>query len=405
MREGNVFKRCGRCNSTVEGKRCGDCGYTDYSWSFRVDVAPPGAPRRQRTRQGFATKAEALAALADLQGRVRDGTAVERSRETLAHYLDRWLDTVRPPQMTERSHETAAMHCRVYLVPLLGAVPIQALDRTTVKGAYAKLRAEGGRGGKPLADSTVHRIHTTLRRALGDAVEDQVIRTNPAAGAHTAPSHAEQPEVATWTADELSHFLAWAVEHEPRWGRVWHLVAHTGMRRSEVARLTWRDVDLEAATVTVARAKTVRGRRTIDVDPGTVGVLREQRAQQRRDRLAAGPAWREHRAVLAHEDGTPIHPNSVSRAFTRAVERCQRHAQEQAEREQRPPRPLPRITLHALRHTHATLLLAAGVPLHVVSRRLGHASEAFTAQVYAHVLPQQGEQAAAAFAALVAGAS
>jgi len=220
VREGNVFKRCGRCNSTVEGKRCDDCGSTDYSWSFRVDVAPPGAPRRQRSRQGFATKAEALADLADLQGRVRDGTAVEPSRETLAHYLERWLDTVRPPQMTERSHETAVMHCRAYLVPLLGAVPIQALDRTTVKGAYARLRAEGGRGGKPLADSTVHRIHTTLRRALGDAVDDQVIRTNPAAGAHTAPSHAEQDEVAAWTADELSRFLAWAAQHEQRWGRV-----------------------------------------------------------------------------------------------------------------------------------------------------------------------------------------
>ncbi len=176
------------------------------------------------------------------------------------------------------------------------------------------------------------------------------------------------------------------------------------MRRGEVAQLAWRAVNLDNATVTVVKAKTVRGRRTIDLDPGTVAALREQRAQQRRDRLAAGPAWQEHGVVLAHEDGSPIHPNSVSRAFTRAVERCQRHEQEQAEHERRAAPSVPRITLHALRHTHATLLLAAGVPLHVVSRRLGHASEAFTAQVYAHVLPQQGEQAAAAFAALVAGA-
>ena len=405
MREGNVFKRCGRCNSTVEGKRCGDCGYTAYSWSFRVDIAPPGAPRRQRSRQGFATKAEALAALAELQGRVRDGTSVEPSRETLANYLDRWLPTVRPPQMTERSHQTAVMHCRAYLVPLLGAVPLQRLDRTTIKGAYARLRTEGGRGGKPLADSTVHRIHTTLRRALRDAVDDQLLRVNPAAGAHTAPPHAEQAEVPTWSADELSRFLSWAAGYEPRWGRVWHLVAHSGMRRGEVAQLAWRAVDLEAATVTVTKAKTARGRRTIDLDPGTVEVLRGHRAQQGRDRLAVGPAWREHGVVLAHQDGSPIHPNSVSRAFTRAVRTCQRHEQQQAERGQRPPQPLPRVTLHALRHTHATLLLAAGVPLHVVSRRLGHASEAFTAQVYAHVLPQQGEQAAAAFAALVAQGS
>src|SRR5680860_1921611 len=80
--------------------------------------------------------------------------------------------------------------------------------------------------------------------------------TNPAAGAHTAPSHAEQDEVAAWTADELSRFLAWAAKHEQRWGRVWHLVAHTGMRRGEVAQLAWRAVDLDNATVTVVKAKT-----------------------------------------------------------------------------------------------------------------------------------------------------
>ena len=172
-----------------------------------------------------------------------------------------------------------------------------------------------------------------------------------------------------------------------------------------MAQLAWRAVDLDAATVTVVKAKTVRGRRTIDLDPGTVAVLREHRAQQRRGRLAAGPAWQEHGALLVHEDGSPINPGSVSRAFTRAVTNCRSDDQEQAEREQRAARPLARVTLHGLRHSHATLLLAESVPLHVVSRRLGHASEAFTAQVYAHVLPQQGEQAAAAFAALVAGAS
>lgn len=404
MRQGNVFRRCTRCNRTVDGRRCSHCGATESTWAFRVDLAPPGAPRRQRSRQGFATKAEVLDALAQLQAEARDGTAVARSSETLATYLDRWLATVRPPRMTERSHHTAALHCRVYLVPLLGAVPVQALDRASVKDAYARLRAGGGRGGRPLADATVHRIHTTLRRALRDAVDDGLLRSNPAAGAHTAPSHAAQPEVATWTADDLSRFLAWATTHDTDWARAWHLVAHTGLRRSEVAALGWRAVDLDAATLRVTRAKTARGRRTIDLDPGTVALLREHRAQQRRNRLAAGPAWQEHDAVLAHPDGSPIHPNSVSRAFTRAVEHCQRREHQQAEREQRPARPVLRITLHALRHTHATLLLAAGVPLHVVSRRLGHASEAFTAQVYAHVLPQQGEQAAAAFAALVADA-
>lgn len=382
MRQGRVFKRCGKCSRKVEGKRCGDCGYAGVSWAFVVDVAPKGAPRRQRSRQGFATKAEALDAMAELQGDAAAGRAVEPSKVTVGEYLIRWLETVRPPIMRETSHETATQHVRVHLSPRVGEIPLQSLDRTAVKAAYASMRAERG-----LAPATVHRVHTTLRRALHDAVEDRLIPANPAVGASTAPQHAEQDEVETWTAEELAAFLTWAVDEDPGWFALWRLVSHTGLRRSEVMRLRWRDVDLDAGTVTVAKSKSPRGRRTIDVDAETVAVLRDHRRSQLEARMAAGPAWQDRGLVFCREDGTAWHLQSVSRAFTRAVQRSG----------------LTPVTLKGLRHTHATLLLLAGVPLHVVSRRLGHASEAFTAQVYAHVLPQQGAHAAATFAALVQG--
>lgn len=201
-----------------------------------------------------------------------------------------------------------------------------------------------------------------------------------------------------WTAEQLGTFLdAYAGD---RMFALWRLAANTGMRRGELVGLRWDGVDLDGGLVTVnrqrvkvgsdvqvGRPKTSRSRRAIDVDPETVAVLRDHRRRQLEDRMAWGPGWTDTGLVFTRENGQPLHPDVVSQRFVRLVEDTG----------------LPRITLHGLRHTHGTLMLAAGVALHVVSRRLGHASEAFTAQVYAHVLPQQQAQAAARFAQLVDG--
>ena len=171
----------------------------------------------------------------------------------------------------------------------------------------------------------------------------------------------------------------------------------TGMRRGELLGLRWRDADLEASRVSdradarrQARAlepKTDKGRRNVALDPATVTALRDHRKSQLEERLAWGTAYEdEHDLVFCREDGSPTWPQSLSRSF-------ERHAKQAG---------LPAIRFHDLRHTHATLALAAGVHPKVVSERLGHASVAITLDTYSHAIPAMQEDAAVRIAALVA---
>src|SRR5205807_10539615 len=137
----------------------------------------------------------------------------------------------------------------------------------------------------------------------------------------------------------------------------------------------------------VSDAKTGSGRRTIDLDTRTIAILRSWRTEQLKERLAKGAPKDESAFVFARTDGSPLHPDLLSQSFDRLVARSG----------------LPRISLPDLRHTHAPILLRAGVPVKVVSERLGHSSPAFTMTVYQHVLPGMQADAAATFSDVVFG--
>jgi integrase len=203
-----------------------------------------------------------------------------------------------------------------------------------------------------------------------------------------------------WTADDLADFLD--IVAADRLYPLFRLATHTGMRRSELLGLTWGAVNLDSGVVSVARrrvrvgyqmvaregTKTLSGSRAVDLDPGTVAVLRVWRTEQAAERAAWGSAWNgsaEH--VFTREDGTAVHADYLTQRFRRLVRRAG----------------VPAVRFHDLRHTFATLSLAAGEPPHVVAQRLGHASPTITLSIYGHVLPGQGQQAAARFAALVEG--
>lgn len=157
-------------------------------------TCPRRGPRRQRKRGGFATKQAALDALAELQVDTARGLTVEPSKQTVGEYLAEWLAGARP-----RYRPTAWDTCRLHVERYIAAfdiwhVPLQRLTPVTVRGFLADLRERGRvRGDAPLSDKTVHNVYTTLRRALGDAVDDRLLARNPAAKAHTAPESPEQP--------------------------------------------------------------------------------------------------------------------------------------------------------------------------------------------------------------------
>jgi integrase len=209
-----------------------------------------------------------------------------------------------------------------------------------------------------------------------------------------------------WTVGQLAAFLAWAREHAQAGYPLWHVLAHTGMRRGEALALRWRDVDLDAATARIRRsagmirnagegAGVVEGPtktdkpRLIDLDAPTVAVLRAHKRDRGTMHLSLA---RDDSLVFGDHESRHRNPEHVSRQFARDVARCCGELGAEA---------LPRIRLHDLRHSHATILLTAGVPVHVVSQRLGHASAVVTMTVYAHVLPGSQRDAADRFARLV----
>jgi integrase len=172
------------------------------------------------------------------------------------------------------------------------------------------------------------------------------------------------------------------------------------MRRGEVVGLRWSDVDLEDARISIVQThvlvnrkvivsepKTLKGRRSVALDPATVAALRQLRRRQLEERLAQGEFWTDTGLVAIHVDGTPINPRLFSSWFAQ-------HARAAG---------LPPIRLHDLRHSYATAALAAGIPAKIVSERLGHANIAITLDTYSHVLPNMQEKAAEQVAKLILG--
>jgi integrase len=293
--------------------------------------------------------------------------------------LERWLpaiaQTVRPS--TRTSYEG---HVKGHIIPSLGRV---RLDRVTPRGLnrlYADRAAAG------LSPATIRRIHATLHRALrdavrwGDAIENPAARSDP-------PRTSSGDDLVTWAPEDVAAFLDSVVGDalEP----LWVVLAMTGMRRGEALGLKWHDVDLDRAVASIRQTvveiggrietstpKTARGRRVVALDSFTVDAL----ARLRHPSVTNEDAW-----VFAGPDGDVPRPSIVSRRFQAIVRRAG----------------LPRIRLHDLRHTHATLALRAGVHPKIVSERLGHATVAFTLDVYSHAVPHMQAEAAAQVAALV----
>jgi integrase len=233
-----------------------------------------------------------------------------------------------------------------------------------------------------------------LHRAFGDAVAWRYIAFNPVA--HAVPPRGRSPRPKPWTADQLLQFLEAA--RSDRFYGLWVLAATTGMRRSELAHVDRDGLDLARGlleidltrVVVAGRAqesdgKTENSRRAISLDTLTIDALEAHLAMLDHEREAFGDAYPDHGLLFVYPDGRPLHPDTITARFNRLVDRAR----------------LPRIRLHDVRHTYATVSLDAGVNPKIVSERIGHASLAFTLQVYTHRSEGRDRDAAQMIAALI----
>ncbi len=366
-------------------------------WYFVVDVASPGAPRRQVRRRGFPTRESAQNALDELLSSVRTGAYVEPSRLAFGDYLRVWLDGLATSGRRPTTINGYRRKVTTYVLKdPLAQVPLQTVTAADLDAFCSRLLS---RDGRPLSLTTVRHVHTILSRALTDAERrDLIVRNVARRATPPSPTAARSPEARTWTPEQLRTFLHTAGDHHH--GALFRLAAMTGLRRGELCGLRWSDVDIAAGRLLVRRTitavdrqivegtvKSARSRRAVDLDPETARVLRAHRRRQLEERMLIGVGYTDHDLVFAAPDGAPWNPDAVGRAFTRAAAHTA----------------LPRIRFHDLRHSHATHLLAAGANPRLVSERLGHATVGFTLDVYGHVMPGQQADAAAAVAALVDG--
>jgi integrase len=362
-------------------------------------VDPATGKDRRRWHAAGDTRKGAEKVLADLIKRVHDGDYRAPDKITLGDYLlERWLPSKRT-RVKPSTSDAYERNIKLHINPHIGRIPLQKLQPGDLDELYVLLLTSGKRNGAGggLAPKTVRNVHATIQSALTDATRKGTVIRNVADLADPPSISRSGRSMSVWTGDELRVFLAAMADHDLY--PIYFLAATTGMRRGELAGLPWRNVDLDAARLTVNQQivsvgyqlieddlKTESSRHTIDLDERTVAELRRHRRHQLEQRMATGRRG-DDTYVFAKPDGSPVHPDLISQTFERAVAQLD----------------VPRIRLHDLRHTHATILLQQGVPVKVVSERLGHSSPAFTMTVYQHVMPGMQAQAAATFSAAVFG--
>ena len=373
-------------------KGSGSIAQRNGKWHVVVDHGrdPETGKRRRRWTGPHKTKKAAEKALRQILSSIDRGTYVEPTKQTFAEYLlSEWLPAVRV-SLRASTHASYERNLRLHVVRYsIGATKLSDVSAAQLNRLYAELLEAGRRDTKSggLSPRSVRYLHTIIHRAMSDAVRwNRLVRN--VADAATPPRVRDVREAApamrVWTADELEAFFARLAEHDDRYYTPFYVHAMTGARRGEVLGLTWDRVDLDAGLITVDRAwiavgheghwgKTKTGRpRTLELDARTVDVLKAWRARRARERLQHGQGkLKGGDFVFTHRDGTPYHPERFSREFDRRLERYPE---------------LPKIRLHDLRHTWATLALRNGVHPKIVSEQLGHSSIAITLDVYSHVI-------------------
>jgi integrase len=336
---------------------------------------------------------------------------------------DRRLDRLRVSHLSEMFTAISDANAEILEQNAQRRAAVEELATVPWKGAENRARRKAMKAAldamppfrRITGPSTRQHIKATLRAALNDAIGQQIITFNPAA--HVEIDPVRKPKALVWTDERVARWrqtgekpspvMVWTPEQtgafldflaEDRLYAMWHLIAFRGLRRGEACAQPWSETNLDDHSLTVSaqlvqdgwevetsEPKTDSGFRVVALDDDTVNVLKRHREQQDADREEWGSAWVETGMLFTQEDGSWLHPGKLTDLFERLVAASG----------------LPPIRLRDLRHGAATLMLAAGIDVKIVSDTLGHSDTRITRDIYQSVLPQVGKNAAEATARLV----
>jgi integrase len=369
------------------------------SWELKYEVGTdPRTGKRITKYQSFkGTKREAQAELIRLMDAVRRGDYIDPSKVTVSEFLNRWDKDWAANNVSPKTRERFSQLIMHQVQPHLGNMPIQKLRAVHLNELYGKLLRDGRVGGGELSAKTVGHVHRCLRRAFGHAAQWGLITQNPAALVH--PPRVQQAEIEILRENEVEAMLASLRDRNALLCTIAIVALGSGLRRGELCALRWSNIDLDSRTLRIEQSleqtraglrfkapKTKHGLRSMALPASVISELRAHWRTQNEQRLALGigrstptdlvfPAW----------DGRPLMPNTLSREWSRAIAAIGGR----------------QISLHALRHTHASSLIAAGVDILTVSRRLGHANPTITLGVYGHLYGNTDDRAAQAIDAML----
>ena len=350
------------------------------SWTVRVYMGrdPATGKRKYINKTVRGRKRDAQRVLNELLRAKDMGRLVEPSRLTLGEYLDEWLEVSARQRLRARTFKEYKLQLERYVRPALGSRRLMDLSTPLIQRMYTGMLERG------LSARSVQLTHAILRRALKVAVQWDKLPYNPADGVELPKRCRQQQAQAddmgaikdesrplrVMTEEEANRFLRAAEDNH--WGVFFTLLLTTGLRPSEAIALKWSDLDLQNRTLRVERTlkrvdgrwlfeppKTKHSRRQVDLPPGTVRAL--------------SSLPRDTELVFTNDIGNPVDTNTVIKNYYKPL---LKRVGVEAD-----------LRLYDLRHTHATLLLLAGVNIKVVSERLGHASVTITLNTYSHVLP------------------
>lgn len=363
---------------------------SDGRWTAQVSLGIVNGKRARKTVYGR-TAAECRKKLIEVLHGQQNGQAPMDERTTLGTFLPRWLESI-GPSLRPHTRRFYGDQARLHLAPVLGSVPLAKITPEQVQRFVNAKSAEG------LSPRMVRHLRSTLRAALNQAVEWQLIARNPAAARIRLPQ-LDDREVNALTADEVRHLLSVSAgENElarHRLHALWVVAVYLGLRQSELLGLRWSSIDFTNGNLRVDKQlqridgklaltepKTKSSVRVLPMPPTVTAALRDHAAlqdaaMQEAARLGNN-VYRLDGYVFATQIGTPIDPRNLIREWHALTKRAG----------------LRRVRFHDLRHTAATLMLSAGVDIKLVAETLGHRDATMVLKVYGHVLPHQRDEAA-----------
>ena len=357
----------------------------DGSWVGQIDLGWIDGKRKRKYVRGQ-TRADVAKRLRDLAPVIESGITPAPERLTVEQYLESWLTIRIPGTVAPRTQELYERAVHDYINPSIGKIRLNKLAPSDVAKMLQELEVRG------LSPSTRRMARATLRRALRFAEQDGILTRNVAAIAEGPKMN--HREGRSLTPEQAKIFLAAVRGHRLEAAYVFAL--SLGLRRGEILGLQWGDIELGEGTVvlnirrqlirdkrgvSLSDLKTQGSRRTLHLSKPLIELLDTHRAYQEAEELVKGDKWNnEHDLIFTSTIGTPLDPE----AFGYSVPKICKEAG------------LGHWSIHELRHSCASLMMAMEVPLEAVAEQLGHASIRVTKDVYGHLMPRSRAKAAAA---------